>query len=392
VRVLQVLGGMSWRYGGTTAAVLPMCDALCQIPGVEVSIASTDADGPGRRLTPDTAPHTLAQVHLFSLDWSNRWKYSAGLDRWLQRQAHKYDVIHSHGAWGFCNWAAARAAKRHGVPLVVNPHGMWSNYTFTQGRRLKAAYWSLIERPLARRADKLVFTSQGEAKEFARHGLRTASAVVPLGLPPDAWERPQCSDWLRLQLGGRDRGRPLVLYLSRIHPKKGLVDILLPAFAKLKTDAFLVIAGGSDDTTPGYTLQVRAEIDRLGLADRVQLLGPIRSEDRWIAFDGADVFVLPSHQENFGLVITESMARGCPVVVSDRAFACEVVAAADAGCIVPLDPSATSEAIDHLLQNPAFRLMLGNRGRAYTRTHLRWSDIAQQLFDIYASLSTAPRK
>jgi glycosyltransferase involved in cell wall biosynthesis len=383
IRVLHVIGGVSWKYGGTTASVLPLCDALARLPGLTVDLAATDADGPGGRLTPDTAPKTLATLRLFRRTWSERWKFSAGLGRWLVRHAGDYDVVHVHGLWGFASVAAGQAAARRRVPLVVFPQGMLSPYTWSRGRGLKRAYWRLVERRVVRGAARLHLTSRGEAAEVGRLGLGVPAAVIPLGLEPAAFDRPADPGWLRGRLGGRDRGRPLVLFLSRLHPKKGVAEVLLPAVTRLRADAYVVIAGGPDATAPEYDARIAAEVARLGLADRVHLLGPVAPDDRWPAFDGADVFVLPSHQENFGLVVTEAMARGCPAVVSEHAFACEHLAAADAGRVVPLDPAAVASALDALLADPAGRAELGRRGREYARQHLGWDGVAAEVAGMY---------
>ena len=129
----------------------------------------------------------------------------------------------------------------------------------------------------------------------------------------DAWDVPNDPCVLSAMCGPNAVGRPILLFLSRIHPKKGIADILLPALARSKSNAFLAIVGGADSHEAGYLETVRREIERLGLAERVALLGPIAAAQRWHLFDGAAAFVLPSHSENFGIVVAEAMgARAAP--------------------------------------------------------------------------------
>jgi glycosyltransferase involved in cell wall biosynthesis len=227
---------------------------------------------------------------------------------------------------------------------------------------------------------------------MATLGLRVPVSYIPLGLGSEAWEQPPRPDWLRSRLAGRDRGRPIVLFLSRLHPKKGIADFLLPAFAGLRSDAFLVIAGGEDSSAPGYESLLRSEIARLGLTDRVHLFGPVEPADRWAAYDGAALFVLPSRQENFGLVITEAMARGCPVVVSEHAYACEHLTAAGAGRVVPLSATAHTAAIDELLTAPDLRAEMGRRGKAYVPAHLDWDRIAESIVEMYQECAAGARR
>src|SRR5947209_2891066 len=101
MKILHVIGGVSWRYGGTTATVLSLCDALARQPGIQIEIATTDADGPNRRFTEETAPKTSFPVHVFRRDYSESWKFSLGLFRWLFRHARDYDLIHIHAVWSF---------------------------------------------------------------------------------------------------------------------------------------------------------------------------------------------------------------------------------------------------------------------------------------------------
>jgi glycosyltransferase involved in cell wall biosynthesis len=384
MRILHTIDAVSWRYGGTTATVLPLCDALARKPGVTVEIAATDADGPGRRLA--EPPACSVPVRLFRNDLAEFWKFSREMYTWLNRHVRDYDLVHAHGVWNFTTTVACRAARRQHIPYILFPQGMLSNYTWSRSRRSalqKRVYWRLIERANARGATRLHLTSEGEGREMEPLRLGVPASVIPLGLEPAAWETPIDRDWLRARLGGRDRGRPIVLFLSRLHSKKGVVDFLLPAFRAVTRDGFLVIAGGADAHAPGYEAEVHAAVAALGLTDRVHLLGPVSPAERWPAFDGADVFVLPSKQENFGLVVTEAMARGVPVVSSEHAYSCEHLGrAGGAGLVTPLKVEAITHAIDRLLADPAERSRMGAAGRAYA-PRLSWDNIADEVVEMY---------
>jgi glycosyltransferase involved in cell wall biosynthesis len=126
------------------------------------------------------------------------------------------------------------------------------------------------------------------------------------------------------------------------------------------------------------------------LTDRVAILGPVSPAERWALLDGADLFVLPSRGENFGLVVTEAMARGIPVVISDAVQSCTHVKAAGAGRIVPLDVVALAAAMAELLAAPAQRQVMGKQGRLYAQQHLAWSAIAARIADLYACCIHSP--
>jgi glycosyltransferase involved in cell wall biosynthesis len=270
---------------------------------------------------------------------------------------------------------------------------MLSAYTWGRKWLKKRAYWWAVGRRNVLGAAVIHATSLGEKEDVLQCGVTAPVQDIPLGMDSAAFEAPRRSKWLREQCGPASENRPIVLFLSRLHPKKGVVDLLLPAFAAMKVDAILAIAGGVDDSTPDYGDKVRATIQRLGLAEQVVLLGSIPPTDRWAAFDGADVFVLPSHSENFGLVVPEAMARGCPVVVTDAVQACQHVTAAGAGVVVPVTSISIAAALDKLLSDSRVRDGMSHLGRAYVADHLTWNRAAVEIANMYRSIlqPTPPR-
>ncbi|HZY86341.1 MAG TPA: glycosyltransferase [Gemmataceae bacterium] len=385
MRALHVIPAVAPRYGGPSASLLPMCAALALRPGLRVEVATTDADGSAGRLTAADLPAGDVPVHLFRRDWSERWKYSRGLAAWLRRHAGDYDVLHVHAVWGHATAAACRAARRAGVPVLLRPCGMLSDYSRRRSAWRKALYWRLVERPNLAAVRLFHATSAAEGRELEGLGLGVPAEVIPLGVDPQAWSQPRDPGALRERCGAAAGGRPVLLFLSRLHPKKGLADLLLPAMARLRGDAFLAVAGGPDEHEPRYADAVRAEVERLGLAGRVALLGAVAPAQRWALLDGAAAFVLPSRSENFGVVVAEAMARGVPVVVSDSVQSCEHVAVADSGRVVPLQVEALADALDGLLAAPELRQEMGRRGQDYARRHFAWPAIAECIAAAYTS-------
>jgi glycosyltransferase involved in cell wall biosynthesis len=358
-----------------------MCAALNRLEGVEVELAATDADGPDGQLTAADTPDGVV-THLFHRTFSERWKYSAGLARWLRQHAARFDVVHIHALWSFASCAAAAAARRARVPYVVRPAGMLSAYTWSRGFGTKRLYWMLLERRTVLRAAAFHATSREEAVEIDKVCPGAQVAVIPNGVDEAAWNTPADAEALRRACGPKADGKPIVLFLSRLHPKKGITDLLLPALAQLG-DAFLAIVGGPDPHEPAFPDQVRREIERLGLQDRAAMLGPVSGAARWQLYDGAAAFVLPSHSENFGIVVAEAMARGCPVVVTETVQAAEHVRAAGAGFVVPLQADAVASTLTRLLREGDVRATTATAGRRYAADHFRWDAIAAQILDLY---------
>jgi glycosyltransferase involved in cell wall biosynthesis len=368
-----------------------MCAALAR-QGIDVEIATTDADGAGRRLDASSLKDLPVPVHLFCRDFSEQWKYSRGLTRWLSAHVRDYDILHVHALWSFATTAACRAARRHGVPVVIRPCGMLSPYTWGRSAWKKRLYWWTVERRNLVNACFIQATSTAEADEVKALRLPSSvrTIVIPNGVDDAAWEVERRPEYLRQRCGTRAGSRPIVLFLSRLHPKKGIVDFLLPAFARLQTDAFLAIAGGVDEHAPEHEAEVRAAVERLNLPDRVALLGTVTPAERWWLYDGAAVFVLSSRSENFGIVVAEAMARGVPVVVSEDVQACEHVRRADAGLVVPLEVARVAEAIEKTLVSDGGSATWSENGAHYTKMHLRWDSIAFSLCQQYES-AVAPR-
>jgi glycosyltransferase involved in cell wall biosynthesis len=432
MRILHVIPGVATRYGGPSAAIWPLVSALNGLPEVCAEIATTDADGANARLSRSELPEDVT-VHLFRRNWSEQWKLSIGMWRWLQRNVADYDLIHIHGVWSFATAAAARAAESHGTPFVVRPAGMLSQYSWGHRGWKKQVYWRLVESRTLERAAGFHVTSHQEAAEVRALLPNAQVFVIPNGVDEQAFslKRFQTRITADSSLQERDCERalsspkevgveaksgpseglgsgnkttvgkstvlnilrdrcndlatdvPLVLFLSRLHPKKGIVDRLLPAFVAMQSVATLAIVGEEDSRAPGYEREIRNAIERLGLDPRVTLLGPVYGDDRWSLFDAADVFVLPSHSENFGIVVAEAMARACPVVVTDTVQSCDHVALANAGEIVPGNASELAAALDRVLSNREINKAYGDAGREYAEQHFRWDKIAREIRQMY---------
>lgn len=371
LRVLHVIPAVAPRYGGPTTNLWPMTKAIAE-SGDHVEIATTKDDGPSRLADKDL-PADRVPTHLFDQVGDMRL--------WLREHANEYDLIHVHSLWNRAIAAGCEEAYRAGVPYVIRPCGMLSQYTWARSRLKKLVYWWLIEKKHVKRAAGYHATSAVEESDIRSCGVKVPIEVIPLGVEQSALDIPARPEWLRAKCGAKIAAEtPIVLFLSRLHPKKGVADYLIPAFANLKSSAHLAIAGGVDDSTPGYGDEIRAAINRYNLGDRVSLIGPVAPADRWSAFDGAAVFCLPSQSENFGIVVAEAMARGCPVVVSERVDASDHVVAAGAGIKAPLNVDAISRALDQAL---ADKSGMGEAGKKYVRDRLSWKPIGERIGLMY---------
>jgi glycosyltransferase involved in cell wall biosynthesis len=272
------------------------------------------------------------------------------------------DVVHVHGLLNrFSSTAASEtlAARR---PLVLGPFGTLSRYTFTHRRwLLKRLYFAAFDAPSVRRAQAMHFTTAAERDEAAWHGIDfTGRAhVVP---PP--WRSP-------LTVSGPHTGTT-VLFLGRLHPKKGL-DVLLDAWPKVSAGreaARLIVAGAGDDKR---------------FAPGVQYVGFVTGEKKAECLAAADVFVLPSHNENFGIAVLEAIAAGVPVVVSPGVQLGPWVVEQRLGVVAERDPAAVAEAILGVLGDAELRSRVARRGAEVVARDFGIPRVAPALLDMYQS-------
>jgi glycosyltransferase involved in cell wall biosynthesis len=380
MRALHVVSSIDPRAGGPVAALVGLTEALVAA-GVGVSVVATRGQGDDVALA-----ERLAKARIdVRLVGPVRGPLGTHPDlRAAVRDAvGRSDVVHVHALWEDVQHQAARAARAARVPYVVRPCGMLDPWSLRQSRWKKRLYLLWRLRRDLDRAAAVHFTTDVERDLTAPLRLRAPAIVEPNGidlrefdpLPPPGW------------LSGRHpqiRGRRITLFLSRVHPKKGL-DVLLPAFAQACTpDDVLVIAGPADGA---YRQQLEAAADALGLGDAVVFAGMLHGSERVAALADAALFVLPSYQENFGIAVAEALAAGCPAVVSDQVNIHAEVTAAGAGATVPVAAGPLAAALREWLADPARRAAAASRGRALVRERYDWRSIAARWAEHYRRLA-----
>jgi glycosyltransferase involved in cell wall biosynthesis len=246
-------------------------------------------------------------------------------------------------------------------PYGLWPHGVFAPIQRQISARKKKIYGGLIARAIMDNASVLFYSAMGEREEARSLNFKAPSVIIPHGLNFD--------DFVNLPPRGTFRSRymaghsgPLVLFLSRINQKKGL-DILARAFALVLArlpNARLAIVGSSDP--PQFEAQVKSWIKETGISDYVVMPGLLVGEEKMQAFADADVFVLPSHAENFGFAVFEAMACRIPVVISDTLDYAKEVETHQAGISVPRDPQAFADAIVRVLTDKDLHQKLGQNG------------------------------
>jgi glycosyltransferase involved in cell wall biosynthesis len=291
------------------------------------------------------------------------------------------DVVHIHALWEEVQHRAARAARLSHKPYLIRPCGMLDPWSLRQSRVRKRLYLLWRLRRHLNAATALHFTSETERDGTARLRLRAPAIVEPNGIELAEYENLPFRGTFR-QSRGIAGDRKVVLFLGRLHSKKGL-DLLLPAFARQPGQPLLVLAGPYDDD---YRRVLDAETTRLNIADRVLFTGMLLSADKLAAYVDADLFVLPSYQENFGIAVVEAMAAGLPVIVSDQVNIHGEIATARAGGVVPTNADALATEISRWLDDSELRRHAGARARDFARSHYDWQAIASRWSGHYGRL------
>lgn len=386
MRLLHVVASYlpAMRYGGTIVSVHGLCRALAA-RGHDVHVYTTSVDGPNDSDVPHGQPVDIdgVKVWYFRSSAFRRLYWAPDLAAALARNVPGFDVVHTHAIFLWPLWAAARAARRAGVPYVVSPRGMLERDLVSRKSPLLKGLWiAAIERHNLEGAAALHVTSRREADEAAAFGFALPPMrEIPNGVGVDAADAAQVTASIQSIVSGG----PYVLFLGRVSWKKGLDRLIgaLPSFG-----GRLVIAGNDDEA---YTPVLEGIAERLGVRDRVTFAGPVHGPDKSALLRNARVLVLPSYSENFGNVVIEAMAEACPVVVSTAVGLALVVESTGAGLAVEGDAASLAAAIERLLRDPLMRQQMGQRGERAARDRYSWPVVAQQMEDLYASLIAAAR-
>lgn len=339
---------------------------------VELHVVTHRSDNP--------LPLDNAQVHLVST-----WHHPQRLRReWLQLLDEvRPDVVHMNTCWVPSCAMVQRWAQARGYRVVLTPHGMLEPWIMDRHRwtRKLPALW-LYQREAVRCADLLHATAESERENLLALGWNNRISVVANGVDVEA---------IRMKQSWHRTGK--ILFLSRVHPKKG-VEFLISALAEIggerreergERNVQLLVAGEGE---PSYIEELKTLAERLGVSDRVRFLGGVYGEEKWRLYREADLFVLPTHSENFGIVIAEALASGTPVVTT-KGTPWQELASRHCGWWTEIGTQPTTEALTDFLRLSDDELeQMGRRGRQLVEDCYSTRKVARDMVDMYQRLSS----
>ena len=344
MKIIHSLGSLT-SIGGVAPVIISLQRELCAM-GMHVKVVDS---GRGSQL------------------WGRAFR-AALLD---QIHAARPDVIHDHGVWLPTNHSAVTVAKAHNIPCIISTHGMLEPWALQFNAFKKQVAWMLYQGRDLRHAPVLHATTTKELGSLRALNLCQPIAVIPLGVdfpaPPGA-------------LAERNGDLRTVLFLSRIHPMKGLLH-LIEAWGNLKPQGWRVVIAGPDEH--GHLAEVQDAIRSHGIEKDFSYWGTVSGQAKWDLYRLADLFVLPTLSENFGLVVAEALGCGVPVITTKGA-PWEQLLTEKCGWWIDSGVSPLQSALAEAMQlSDSDRLVMGLRGQQFIERQFSWSRFAHTMCSVY---------
>ena len=385
LKILHIIANLAPRYGGPAKACFEMARAVASL-GHKVSIYTTNQDGPAELDMPLDKPvfRDGVEIRYFPVQHPRFWGFSLPMALALRRAIQKVDIVHIHSLYLFHDLVAGHYCRRYNVPYLICPHGSLDPFIYKRHRLRKTFMELLFERKNIKDAAAIHFIAEEEKKLASPYICQTRGIVVPLGLDLSEYEILPERGTFRSRYPETD-GKKIVLFFGRLNFKKGL-DILVRAFARVvrvRDDVHLVLAGPDNE---GYGSKVQTWLKEQGVLDRATFTGMLLGKDKLAVLRDADMFVLPSYSENFGISVVEAMACGVPVVISDKVNIWREVAESGAGKVAPCDADRFADIMLELLDNPEAARQMSEKGKALVKEQYQWSSVATAMVDVYRSI------
>ena len=331
MKLLRVIHTIQAHSGGPIEGLKQASRIMSEL-GVEVEIACLD--------TPETVRDETEEfpwrIHALGPGTLGTFSYSSALKKWLDANVAQYDAVIIHGNWQYHGFATSKACIRHNIPYFIYPHGMldpWFNETYPLKKLKKRLYWNWGEHPVLHNAKAVLFTCAEECRRARRCFSPYSVNEKVIGYGTNA-----SKDSIDSLQESRPHPTPYFLFLARIQEKKGL-DLLIEAYASLDTELKdipdLLIAG--PEQQPGYAQRLKSNFPQAN----IHWIGSVEGTKKWRLLACAEALILPSHQENFGIVVAESLAVGTPTLISNKVNIYNEIEQHQAGLVENDDLSGT---------------------------------------------------
>ncbi|SRR6266487_1004952 len=370
MKVVVTIATLDPQHGGPARTVPALCRALVR-RGTDLELVTIAERGRGAASI-ETAGFNATVIETRATRYQPRsWaaQFKDALSNALR--AKKDVVLYDVGLWLPSNHFATQIAAKTQTPLVSSPRGMLSAQALQFAKWKKRLAWIAYQKSDMKRARVLHATSENEAKDFRARGLTQLIAIVPNGVEVPL-ELPR-----RLRPNGATR---TLLFLSRLHPIKGLKD-LVRAWAQVRPPHWRVVLAGPDED--GHRGEVESLIASLNLQSDFEFAGPADNETKWKLLSSADLFVLPSYSESFGLAIAEALAAEVPVITT-RATPWSELQSNQCGWWIETGVAALANSLAEATNKTAAELRgMGERGRKLVLGKYSWDVVAEKMLSLF---------
>lgn len=379
LNVVHTVASTQADHGGPSRSVPFLCEALAE-RNVSVRLVTTvpDSDRDAKAILPARSVETRLVEESKGL--RRKLRSPVSFYRTLRDEIRQAPpaLIHDHGLWLPSNVGAALVAWQWDLPLVISTRGMLTSWALQHNRWKKRLAWGAYQKHVLGQAALFHVTSQEEVEALRELGFDQPAAIIPNGVPlPEG-------DASGESLTERRRA----LFLSRLHPKKGL-PMLLEAWAEVRPEDWeLVLVGPSEN---GHRAELEAQVRQYRLDDEVQFPGSVSDDEKWDLYRSADLFVLPTHSENFGIVVAEALASGLPVLTTTGTPWAELETHRCGWWVEPEVESITKALDAAVGSDDEIRRQMGKRGRTLVETRYSWEGVAEQMCAAYRWLLGGPR-
>lgn len=372
----------AWASGGQARVAYEICKRLAEEH--EVTVFTTDVYDKNNRIKYKNNPTIIDKIEVYRFkNISNRFAWKRfhtpiSLISASRKEIKNFDVVHIHGTRSILHIPIYYYIKKYNIPYILQAHG--SVLPIFQKQRLKKIFDLFFGYKILKDVSKVIALTKTEAEQYKKIGVaENKIEIVPNGIDLSEYDNLPEKGEFRRKYKIEDKEK-IILYLGRIHRIKG-IDLLVKAFAGLikeLDDVRLIIAGPDD----GFSSTLKRQIGDLKIGDKILFTGPLYERDKLKAYVDADVYVLPSVYEIFGITVLEACACGTPVIVTDRCGIADVVDG-KVGYVVEYDKDQLRDALLKILSDGGLRIRFGEEGRKLARDEFGWDKIVKKIEELY---------
>ena len=377
MRVLHVVASVDERMGGSTRAPLTIAEHLRRF-GVESHVAATTQ--PTDALGYLGVEYPEVHVHLFPTTLPKHNFRSPQLHSWLRKHARSFDLVDIHGVWSFPPLYAGIQASRANRPYLVRPHGSLEPYDIQKHYWQKQVYGRIVVKPWLQRSAGMLLATRREAQCAVSYGASPRRHVVPL--PAQIVESHGGNGFRFRARHGIPTDAFVVLFLGRIDEKKGL-QFLVPALESLILEippVWLAVVGNGDAK---FQTSIKDLISRGPLAERATWCGFLSGDEKASAYSAANVFALPSLNENFGITVLEAVHARVPILISNEVYVHDAITSADAGIICSPTTDSVTRAIRFAWMHRGGLKDMAERATQVVRVEFSPDSATRRLVNVY---------